>query len=77
LNDGTTAVPSWTVPGGHTGSHADIWRLLGDRSVVRWYYLGGIRVFEYGWETVWWWDGLGTLTSHAAPEFLDHHTSRS
>ena len=54
LNDGTTAVPSWTVPGGHTGSHADIWRLLGDRSVVRWYYLGGIRVFEYGWETVWW-----------------------
>jgi hypothetical protein len=28
LNEGTTAVPRGTHPGGHTGSHADIWRLL-------------------------------------------------
>ena len=28
LNEGTTAVPRGTHPGGHTGSHADIWKLL-------------------------------------------------
>ena len=38
-NDGTIAVPSETVPGGHTGAQAE--------------------------------------ASHAAPEFLDHHTSSS
>jgi hypothetical protein len=75
LNEGTTAVPRGTHPGGHTGSHADIWRLL----AVIGQWLGGTIwvVFRY---LVW--DGNclvvgGTLTSHAAPEFRDHHTSRS
>lgn len=75
LNEGTTAVPRGTHPGGHTGSHADIWRLL----AVIGQWLGGTIwvVFRY---LVWDGDCLvvgGTLTSHAAPEFRDHHTSRS
>jgi hypothetical protein len=35
--------------------------------VIGWYYLGVIAVFEYGRETVWWWDGLLPSSAELSP----------
>ena len=39
----------------------------GDWPVIGWYYLGVIAVFEYGRETVWWWDGLLPSSAELSP----------